>query len=97
MSNPDEKDKKRKGSSGRPGTKFMERPGVESDAGKDEAQEQAEFAEPEGMTEEEKEGDRWNAAGPRPKEPGKKSDQDEDSGKEEGKDQEGEEGMGKEE
>ena len=38
MTDPNEKDKNRQGSSGRPGTKFMERPGSESDAGKDEGQ-----------------------------------------------------------
>jgi len=83
----------------------MERPDMNSDAGKDEAQEAAEFADPavldqqekpEGTTDDEKKSDRRNAAAPRPADPQKKSDPDKGL-EDDGNGQEGEEGMGKEE
>jgi len=107
MSNPDEKDKNRQGSTGRPGTKFLEKPASESEAQKEEAQEAAQFGDqgvldqqekPEGTTDQEKKGDRWKAADPNPQDPAKKKmGQDKGEQKPEGDDQAGEEGMGKEE
>ncbi|HLY75034.1 MAG TPA: hypothetical protein VKU80_13015 [Planctomycetota bacterium] len=83
MTNPNEKGKNRQGSSGRPGTKFMERPGSKSDAGKDQGQfddegliDQQE-AGGEGQTaKEEPKGDTWKYATPSQQDPSKKSDQD---------------------
>ena len=72
MNNPKDKGKNRQGSSGRPGTKFMERPGVESDAGKDEGQ-----ISPTG---EDLKGENWKVAGPKPKGPNQKTDKDKESG-----------------
>ncbi len=99
MSNPDEKDKNRQGTSGRPGTKFMERPGSESDAGKDTGQFGDEAREgpeqtTEGQTGDQKKGDNWKYAAPNQEDPNKKkSDQDKDqSGRDSTKG--GQQGMG---
>ena len=83
MTDPKEKDKNRQGSSGRPGTKFMARPGSESNAGKDQGQfgdegllDQQE-AGAEGQTgNEEQKGDNWKYANPNQLDPNKKSKQD---------------------
>jgi hypothetical protein len=81
MTNPNEKDKNRRGSSGRPGTKFMERPGSGSDAGKDPGQFDTDSLVgqekgTEGQTSEEKAGDNWKYANPKPLDPKKQTDQD---------------------
>lgn len=99
MSIPNEKDKNRQGSSGRPGTKFLEKPGTESDAAKEDQfgdegvldqQEKPEGEEP-------KKEDSWKYANPNPNDPGKKAGQDKSGQKDKGNDKGGEQGMGKEE
>jgi hypothetical protein len=113
MTNPKGKDKNRQGSSGRPGTKFMERPGSESDAGKDQGHfgdegllDQQE-AGAEGQTgKEEQKGDNWKYANPKQQDPIKRSNPDKGqtgrdpnkgSQKQEGDQWGGQQSMGKEE
>ncbi|HEV3027870.1 MAG TPA: hypothetical protein VG457_09875 [Planctomycetota bacterium] len=109
MSSPNEKDKNRQGSTGRPATKFIERPRSESDAGKDQDpsgkqdlldQLEKESESPSG-SETPKKGS-WDFAHPKEQDPKKKSDPekkqpDRDPSKSGQKPQSGHEGMGKEE
>jgi len=81
MSNPDEKDKNRQGSSSRPGTKFMERPGSDTDAGKDTGQfgdedQPGQGQTTEGQTGEEQQGNSWKYGSPDTQDKNKKTDQD---------------------
>src|SRR5258708_12307032 len=72
MSNPKGKNRNRQGSSGRPSTKFMERPPAESGAGKDVGR----FGEQdttEAQSGEDLKGDNWKVASPKPRDPTQKT------------------------